>query len=165
MIVRRNSKLKNKQSIILVKNKQNLGWYHIILFIFFLSFFLLFFDLPLLNSKGEELGELLKTIRPFFQTIPKAKTEKIGSSFLNTKEFLIKNLFFINISLSFYISLVWTLIGMVAEIPNSLDLQIDLCKESIAWAKAEKRTFLRHKIESKLAELLVTFIKPKNFTI
>jgi len=44
---------------------------------------------------------------------------------------------------------------MVAEIPNSLDLQIDLCKESIAWAKAEKRTFLRHKIESKLAELLL----------
>jgi len=44
---------------------------------------------------------------------------------------------------------------MVAQIPNSLDLQIDLCKESIAWAQNEKRTFLRHKIESKLAELLL----------
>jgi len=75
------------------------------------------------QGSAKELENLLVSIRPFFQTIPKAKTEKI----------------------------VWTLIGMV----SSLDLQINLCKDSIQWAQNEKRTFLRHKIESKLAELLL----------
>ena len=34
-----------------------------------------------------------------------------------------------------------------------MSIQIDLCKESIEWATTEKRTFLRQRIQSRLAEL------------
>ena len=30
---------------------------------------------------------------------------------------------------------------------------VDLCNESIAWAESEKRTFLRHRVEAKLASI------------
>jgi len=40
-------------------------------------------------------------------------------------------------------------------------LQIELCKESIEWAKAETRTFLRQRIETRLADL---YLKTKEYT-
>ena len=46
-----------------------------------------------------------------------------------------------------------SLIDLIAEVPNTLQLQIDLCLESIAWCKESKRTFLRQRIETKLALL------------
>lgn len=76
-------------------------------------------------GRAEELGKLLTTIRPFFSSIPKAKTAKIVRS----------------------------LIDLIAEVPNTLQLQIDLCLESIEWCKESKRTFLRQRIETKLALL------------
>eukprot|EP00007_Cunea_sp_BSH-02190019_P004142 CAMPEP_0174230116 /NCGR_PEP_ID=MMETSP0417-20130205/933_1 /TAXON_ID=242541 /ORGANISM="Mayorella sp, Strain BSH-02190019" /LENGTH=431 /DNA_ID=CAMNT_0015307747 /DNA_START=1 /DNA_END=1297 /DNA_ORIENTATION=- len=74
---------------------------------------------------GEGLRELLRRIRPFFDRIPKARTAKI----------------------------VRTLIEIVASIEDSLALQIELCVESIVWARAAKRTFLRQRIEARLADL------------
>lgn len=61
-------------------------------------------------------------------TIPKAKTGKI----------------------------VRTVIDMVSRIggPKSLQLQVDLCNESIDWCNAEKHTFLRQRIEARLAGIL-----------
>jgi len=79
------------------------------------------------QSRATDLGALLSSIRPFFDHIPKAKTAK----------------------------LVRTLIDLVAKVPNSLTLQIELCKDSIEWCKREKRTFLRQRIQSKLAALLL----------
>lgn len=46
-----------------------------------------------------------------------------------------------------------TLIDLVARIPNTINLQIELCQESIEWAKGEQRTFLRQRIEARLASL------------
>lgn len=77
------------------------------------------------NGEAEKLRELLAQIRPFFSSIAKAKTAKI----------------------------VRTLIDLVARIPNATGLQIELCLESIAWAKDEQRTFLRQRIEARLAAL------------
>jgi 26S proteasome regulatory subunit N6 len=45
------------------------------------------------------------------------------------------------------------LIDLFSEIPNSLDSQIGVVKETIEWAIAEKRFFLRQALETKLAAL------------
>lgn len=77
------------------------------------------------QGEAEKLRELLAQIRPFFSSVAKAKTAKIVRS----------------------------LIDLVARIPNATSLQIELCLESIAWAKEEQRTFLRQRIEARLAAL------------
>lgn len=38
--------------------------------------------------------------------------------------------------------------------PDQLDMQATLCNNIISWCKDEKRTFLRHRMESKLASIL-----------
>lgn len=77
------------------------------------------------QGKGEELRSLLTELLPYFAVIPKAKTAKI----------------------------VRTVIDQVAKIPNSTALQLELCKEMVEWTKREKRTFLRQRVETRLAAL------------
>jgi len=76
-------------------------------------------------KRAKELSALIKSIRPFFDSISKAKTAKI----------------------------VRTIIDLVSEIPETEELQIELCKESIEWARETKRNFLRQRIETKLAQV------------
>ena len=66
---------------------------------------------------------LLKSNNDFFGAIPKAKTAKIVRNILN----------------------------IVSLIPDSLDVQVNLSKDLVAWCIAEKRTFLRQRIESKVS--------------
>ncbi|XP_057434643.1 26S proteasome non-ATPase regulatory subunit 11 homolog [Lotus japonicus] len=84
-------------------------------------------DLLRQENRGEDLRSLLTQLRPFFSLIPKAKTAKI----------------------------VRGIIDSVAKIPGSSDLQIALCKEMVQWTRAEKRTFLRQRVEARLAALLM----------
>lgn len=81
----------------------------------------------LLASAGdaEALRALLAELRPLFKVVPKAKTAKI----------------------------VRNVIDVFATVPGSDDLQVELCKEQVAWAKEEKRTFLRHRVELRLSTL------------
>ncbi|CAR24210.1 PCI domain-containing protein [Lachancea thermotolerans] len=46
-----------------------------------------------------------------------------------------------------------TLIDQFDKIPNSLDKQIEVCKESIEFATKEKRVFLKHSLSIRLATL------------
>ncbi|KAM0948026.1 putative 26S proteasome regulatory subunit Rpn6 [Dioscorea sansibarensis] len=84
-------------------------------------------DLLRQEKRAEELCNLLTQLRPFFSLIPKAKTAKI----------------------------VRGIIDAVAKIPGTSDLQISLCKEMVEWTRAEKRTFLRQRVEARLAALLM----------
>lgn len=86
-------------------------------------------DLARLLVKSGRAGEvepLSKTLRPFFATIPKAKTAKIVRGLLDA----------------------------VADAkPAASDLQLALCLETIQWCKDEKRTFLRQRVEGRLAAI------------
>jgi 26S proteasome regulatory subunit N6 len=77
------------------------------------------------QKDGLAIDALLKELRPLFADISKAKAAK----------------------------LVRTLIDTVASIPDSVDLQVSMCQDSIAWTIEEKRTFLRHRLQTKLCEL------------
>ncbi|KAK9942004.1 hypothetical protein M0R45_007694 [Rubus argutus] len=84
-------------------------------------------DLLRQENRAEDLRNLLTQLRPFFNLIPKAKTAKI----------------------------VRGIIDAVAKVPGTSDLQISLCKEMVQWTRAEKRTFLRQRVEARLAALLM----------
>ncbi|PRQ40721.1 putative proteasome component (PCI) domain, tetratricopeptide-like helical domain-containing protein [Rosa chinensis] len=84
-------------------------------------------DLLRQENRGEDLRNLLTQLRPFFSLIPKAKTAKIVRGIIDT----------------------------VAKIPGTSELQISLCKDMVQWTRAEKRTFLRQRVEARLAALLL----------
>lgn len=75
------------------------------------------------ERQPEALIALLRDIRPFFAVLPKAKTTKI----------------------------VRTLFDSIFHAGASHDDQLRVCEEMIEWARAEKRTFLRHRLEHRLA--------------
>jgi len=85
------------------------------------------------HNKSNEMAQLLKSSRPFLSSIPKAKTAKI----------------------------VRTLIGYLSAIPESVPLQVQVCKDLIDWTVAEKRIFLKQTLETKLVAL---YLENKMYT-
>lgn len=75
------------------------------------------------DRQPEALMQLLRNIRPFFAVLPKAKTTKI-----------VRKLF-----------------DSIFSAGASHADQLSVCEEMIAWAREEKRTFLRHRLEHRLA--------------
>ncbi|CAN8068143.1 unnamed protein product [Agarophyton chilense] len=82
-------------------------------------------DLLVASGNANKLSELLKSLRPFFSTIAKAKTAKIVRGLLDS----------------------------VSKANDAAELQVNLCKETIQWCREEKRTFLRQRVEGRLAAL------------
>eukprot|EP00960_Hanusia_phi_P029193 747822-Hanusia_phi.AAC.6 len=82
-------------------------------------------DLYAEQRRVADIQKLMIDVRPFFNNIPKAKTAKI----------------------------VRTLIDVMAKIPGSEGVQLQLCLDTIEWCKQEKRTFLRHRIQTRLASM------------
>ncbi|KAI9492258.1 PCI domain-containing protein [Zychaea mexicana] len=74
---------------------------------------------------AQELAGLIRSSRSFMGSIAKAKTAK----------------------------LIRTMIDHFGAIPNCLPLQIDVCKETIAWSVEEKRIFLKQSLETRLVAL------------
>lgn len=85
------------------------------------------------QGNAEALRNLLTELRSLFALIPKAKTAKI----------------------------VRTVVDTIAKVPNSTAVQLEVCKEQVQWAQSEKRTFLRQRIEVRLATL---YLETKDYT-
>ncbi|XP_019625490.1 PREDICTED: 26S proteasome non-ATPase regulatory subunit 11A-like [Branchiostoma belcheri] len=77
------------------------------------------------TGQAEELGGLVKYIRPFLSSISKAKAAK----------------------------LVRTLVDLFLDMEAGTGTEVQLCIECIEWAKQEKRTFLRQALEARLIAL------------
>ncbi|XP_068750693.1 26S proteasome non-ATPase regulatory subunit 11-like [Montipora capricornis] len=77
------------------------------------------------HGKAEELGGLIKYIRPFLKTVSKAKAAK-----------LVRNL-----------------VDVFLDMEASTGMEVELCNECIEWAMQEKRTFLRQALEARLVGL------------
>ncbi|KAM7448508.1 26S proteasome non-ATPase regulatory subunit 11 [Porites harrisoni] len=77
------------------------------------------------HGKAEELGGLIKFIRPFLKTVSKAKAAK-----------LVRNL-----------------VDVFLDMEASTGMEVELCNECIEWAMQEKRTFLRQALQARLVGL------------
>lgn len=87
-------------------------------------------SLAKLHAESKQFGDvmgLLKSNSEFLATIPKARTAKIVRSILDS----------------------------TSDVSDASAEQIQLCRDVIAWCVAEKRTFLRQRVEGKLANLLL----------
>lgn len=73
-----------------------------------------------------ELGGLLKYVRPFLNSISKAKAAR----------------------------LVRSLLDLFLDMEAATGQEVELCLECIEWAKAEKRTFLRQALEVRCAAVM-----------
>lgn len=82
-----------------------------------------------LHTENKDMSAIMNLMRKnsdFFGTIPKARTAKI----------------------------VRTILNIVSSIPDSVDIQMNLCQDLVKWCEAEKRTFLKQRIEAKYSNLL-----------
>uniref|UniRef100_A0A7N8YCZ7 RPA interacting protein n=1 Tax=Mastacembelus armatus TaxID=205130 RepID=A0A7N8YCZ7_9TELE len=77
------------------------------------------------TGQAAELGGLLKYVRPFLNSISKAKAAR----------------------------LVRSLLDMFLDMEAATGQEVELCLECIEWAKTEKRTFLRQALEARLISL------------
>ncbi|OJJ47580.1 hypothetical protein ASPZODRAFT_151065 [Penicilliopsis zonata CBS 506.65] len=77
------------------------------------------------GRKPQEIAELIKTSRDTFSSFAKAKTAK----------------------------LVRQLLDLFSEIPNTLDIQVSVIKACVDWAVAERRSFLRQNLETRLVAI------------
>lgn len=80
------------------------------------------------TGNANKVSDLLKSLRTFFSTIAKAKTAKIVRGLLDT----------------------------VSKASNAAELQFSLCHDTIKWCREEKRTFLRQRVEGRLAVLYLS---------
>lgn len=88
------------------------------------------YKLALIYTESRSFSDIMNLLRnnnSFFGAVPKSRTAKIVRNVLD----------------------------IVGSVPESVDIQIDLCRDVIEWCKAEKRTFLRQRVEAKLAVLLL----------
>lgn len=77
------------------------------------------------TGNASKVSGLLMSLRSFFSTIAKAKTAKIVRGLLDA----------------------------VSKAENAAELQFSLCHDTIQWCRDEKRTFLRQRVEGRLAVL------------
>ncbi|ORY92466.1 hypothetical protein BCR35DRAFT_1846 [Leucosporidium creatinivorum] len=86
------------------------------------------------NQDATSLAQLVHSSRPLMEHLAKAKTAK----------------------------LIRTLLDDFSAIPNASKLQIQVTKDNIEWAKAEKRIFLKQSLETRLIALYIDTLAYKD---
>lgn len=110
---------------------------------------------------ASSLRKLLTDLRPLFALIPKAKTAKIVRVVIDTIA-KVPNSTAVQVWGAF-----WTCsLPITNETPSfrsatKIYLQLEVCKEQVQWAQTEKRTFLRQRIEVRLATL---YLETRDYT-
>lgn len=93
------------------------------------------------NAQG--LAEVITQSRAFMSSTAKAKTAKLS-----------KPLFMmLPLHALMLLSIVRTLLDFFNSIPESHEVQMKTLTDNIQWAKSEKRIFLKHNLEIRLAGL------------
>jgi len=82
-------------------------------------------DFLVAKKRAQDIRQLSQDLRPLYAELPKAKAAKIER----------------------------TLIEVTGKIPESQAIQIEMCLGCIEWCKGDKRTFLRQRVETRLAGL------------
>ncbi|KAK3007536.1 hypothetical protein RJ639_013501 [Escallonia herrerae] len=84
------------------------------------------FELLREENRAKDLRSLLTQLRPFFPLIPKAKTAKIVRGIIDCH-----------------------------QNTRASSVQISMFNEMVEWTRAERRSFLRQRVEARLATLLM----------
>lgn len=110
-------------------------------------------------GRAKELQQLVVDIRPFFQTIAKSKTAKIGtqrSANATPQPQRSSSDCFCCVGVCVTVR---ALIDLVGRIPGTEKAQVDLCLNAIEWCTQEKRTFLRQRIQARLTSIYLATSK------
>ncbi|KAI8870758.1 PCI-domain-containing protein [Ramicandelaber brevisporus] len=85
-------------------------------------------DIYVQHQQPEQLAALIRSIRPFLATIPRAKSAKLLRTVLDK-------------------------FAQLKDTEASLSLQMDLCRESIQWAQDSNMAILRQSLETRMVAL------------
>lgn len=96
---------------------------------------------------------MLKKIGHFLARLTKIYAE--SRDFTNVMNLLrSSSALFSSIAKSRTAKIVRNILDVVSLVPDSIDTQVELCKDVIDWCRAEKRTFLRQRVEAKVIIIL-----------
>merc|ERR1712217_304802 len=90
-------------------------------------------DFLVTKKRAGDIRSLSQELRPLYSELPKAKAAKIERMLIET----------------------------TGKIPDSQSIQIEMCLGCIEWCKGDKRTFLRQRVETRLAGL---YLQQSKFT-
>ena len=116
------------------------------------------------QEDAEALRKLLTELRPLFGAITKAKTAKIVRNVVetiakvpNSTQLQVGSSKQLASALGSFVSMQSTFGTVLRDLlTKGMAMQMEVCKEQVDWAKAEKRTFLRQRIEARLANLYLS---------
>lgn len=111
------------------------------------------------QGQTKELKALFVDIRPFFTRIPKSRTAKIVRALIDL----------VIASPELSAAHAAAVEAATAANPNNIkdasasvkSVQVDICLDAIAWTQQEKRTFLKQRLQSRLASL---YVKLRQYT-
>ena len=116
------------------------------------------------QEDAEALRQLLTELRPLFGAITKAKTAKIVRNVVetiakvpNSTQLQVNSINQPASATGSFVSM-QSIFGIASHdlLMRGMVMQMEVCKEQVDWAKAEKRTFLRQRIEARLANLYLS---------